>query len=270
MKCRRRIRRCQNPGDDPSPCLIRSGRHPACRRREAGPGFRMERENLHCVTPFANREGESTDGLRCSALAWANWRQDRTRGRGKVVSDPQAGSLGSLQACKGQPGSGWRRRQSIEDFEASRSGNLYKLWNRMSSGSYFPRRCGASRLRKQVVASGRWAYQRSPTTLLRKSLADIWSRFWGRCFIRTPLATSPASLRLMPWRNPRALLALRLGARSRHQGLFDSIDWELLLKAVRQYTDCAWVLLYIERWLKASVQMEDRVVPRQAGTPQCG
>ncbi len=55
------------------------------------------------------------------------------------------------------------------------------------------------------------------------------------------------------------------------KGFFDSIHWELLLKAVRQHTDCAWVLLYIERWLKASVQMEDgRVVPRQAGTPQGG
>jgi len=66
--------------------------------------------------------------------------------------------------------------QSIEDFEANLSGNLYKLWNRMSSGSYFPRRCGASTFRKQVVASGRWAFQRSPTALLRKSLADISSR----------------------------------------------------------------------------------------------
>jgi hypothetical protein len=52
---------------------------------------------------------------------------------------------------------------------------------------------------------------------------------------------------------------------------FDSIDWELLLKAVRRHTDCPWVLLYIERWLKAPVQMEDgSVVPRTAGTPQGG
>jgi hypothetical protein len=43
----------------------------------------------------------------------------------------------------------------------------------------------------------------------------------------------------------------------------DSLDWELLLKAVRRHTDCPWVLLYIERWLKAPVQMEDGgVVPR--------
>ena len=52
---------------------------------------------------------------------------------------------------------------------------------------------------------------------------------------------------------------------------FDSIDWELLLKAVRKHTDCPWVLLYIERWLKAPVQMGDgSVAPRTAGTPQGG
>ena len=55
------------------------------------------------------------------------------------------------------------------------------------------------------------------------------------------------------------------------KGYFDSIDWELLLKAVRRHTDCPWVLLYIERWLKAPVQMEDgSVVPRTTGTPQGG
>ena len=55
------------------------------------------------------------------------------------------------------------------------------------------------------------------------------------------------------------------------KGFFDSIDWELMLRAVRHHTDCPWVLLYIERWLKAPVQMEDgSVVPRTAGTPQGG
>jgi group II intron reverse transcriptase/maturase len=55
------------------------------------------------------------------------------------------------------------------------------------------------------------------------------------------------------------------------KGYFDSIDWELLLRAVRRHTNCPWVLLYIERWLKVPVQMEDgSVVPRTAGTPQGG
>ena len=55
------------------------------------------------------------------------------------------------------------------------------------------------------------------------------------------------------------------------KGYFDSIDWALLLKAVRHHTDCPWILLYIERWLKVPVQMEDgSVVSRKPGTPQGG
>jgi len=52
---------------------------------------------------------------------------------------------------------------------------------------------------------------------------------------------------------------------------FDSIDWELMLRAVRRHTNQPWVLLYIERWLKAPVQLEDgSVVPPMSGTPQGG
>ncbi|MCA1853479.1 MAG: group II intron reverse transcriptase/maturase, partial [Beggiatoa sp.] len=50
---------------------------------------------------------------------------------------------------------------------------------------------------------------------------------------------------------------------------FDSMDHELLMRAVRRHTDCNWVLLYIERWLKAPVQWEDGTLePREQGTPQ--
>ena len=59
--------------------------------------------------------------------------------------------------------------QSISAFEANLSGNLYKLWNRMSSGSYFLRRCGGSIFRKQMAAHVRWAFQRSRTALPRRS-----------------------------------------------------------------------------------------------------
>ncbi len=55
------------------------------------------------------------------------------------------------------------------------------------------------------------------------------------------------------------------------KGFFDNIDHELLLKAVRHHTDCRWVLLYVERWLKAPVIEEDgTVVARDRGTPQGG
>ena len=55
------------------------------------------------------------------------------------------------------------------------------------------------------------------------------------------------------------------------KAFFDSIDWELLLRAVRKHTQCRWILLYIERWLKAPVMLEDgTLVRRDRGTPQGG
>jgi hypothetical protein len=58
-------------------------------------------------------------------------------GRGEAVQDPQTGGLGSLQTCEGEPGNA-ADGQSIAQFEADLRNNLYKLWNRLSSGSYFP------------------------------------------------------------------------------------------------------------------------------------
>ena len=86
----------------------------------------------------------------------------------------------------------------------------------------------------------------------------------------TPTATGPANLRSMPCAKLASAAGAAIGCSiSDVRALFDSIDWELLLKAVRQHTDCPWVLLYVERWLKAPVQMEDgSVVPRTAGTPR--
>jgi len=55
------------------------------------------------------------------------------------------------------------------------------------------------------------------------------------------------------------------------KGYFDSIPTDLLMRAVRKHTDCRWVLLYIERWLKAPVQMPDgNLIGRERGTPQGG
>lgn len=55
------------------------------------------------------------------------------------------------------------------------------------------------------------------------------------------------------------------------KGLFDNIPWELLMKAIQKHTDNSWVLLYIERWLKAPIQMPDgSEVARTKGTPQGG
>ena len=55
------------------------------------------------------------------------------------------------------------------------------------------------------------------------------------------------------------------------RGFFDHLDHELMMRAVRKHTDCKWVLLYIDRWLKAPAQLADgTLLPREEGTPQGG
>jgi RNA-directed DNA polymerase len=55
------------------------------------------------------------------------------------------------------------------------------------------------------------------------------------------------------------------------KGFFDNIDHDLMMKAVRHNTDCQWLLLYVERWLKCPVQHPDGTVDTSdKGTPQGG
>src|SRR5712675_1145954 len=162
-------------GGDPSSgissgdALILLERHPACRRREARPGFRMERENLCLVTPRgvkgqaasgSNREGESTEAGRrggaarnsvegpvmglerrgCVVRPWslANWKRDEPVDEAKPFKIPKREVWEAFKRVKANQGAAGVDGQSIAEFEANLSGNLYKLWNRLSSGSYFP------------------------------------------------------------------------------------------------------------------------------------
>ena len=55
------------------------------------------------------------------------------------------------------------------------------------------------------------------------------------------------------------------------KAFFDSVPWDLMLKAVARHTDSKWVLMYVERWLKAPIQMPDgTLLTRTKGTPQGG
>jgi group II intron reverse transcriptase/maturase len=162
--------------------------------------------------------------------------------------------------------------QSIRDFEAGLSGNLYKLWNRMSSGSYFPPPVRRVDIPKD---EGRTRPLGIPTVgdriaqeVIRRYLEPILDPiFHEDSYGYRPRRSAIDAVRKARQRCWRSGWVLDIDV----QGYFDGIDWELLLKAVRQHTDGPWVLLYIERWLKAPVQMEDgSVEPRTAGTPQGG
>jgi len=162
--------------------------------------------------------------------------------------------------------------QSIEEFEKDLSNNLYKLWNRMSSGSYFP-----SPVRKVDIPKpdGRMRPLGIPT------VADRVAQMVVKHYLEPILEPHfhPDSYGYRPGKS--ALDAVGI-ARKRcwkyHWALdldiksfFDTIDHELLMRAVRKHTDCKWVLLYIERWLKAPVQLVDgALADRKMGTPQGG
>jgi hypothetical protein len=72
--------------------------------------------------------------------------------------------------------------QSIEDFDRELSKNLYRIWNRMSSGSYFPPPVRRIDIPKGDAGEpGRSGFRRSPTVSPRRLSNDTWNRFWNRC-----------------------------------------------------------------------------------------
>jgi RNA-directed DNA polymerase len=179
----------------------------------------------------------------------------------------------AFKSVKANRGAAGVDGQSIAEFEADLENNLYKLWNRLSSGSYFPPPVRRVDIPKRDGVGVR--------PLGIPTVADRVAQEVARRYLEPILEPvfHPDSYGYRPGKS--AIDAVRT-ARERCwrydwvldldvQAYFDSIDWELMSKALRKHTDCRWVLLYIERWLKAPVQMEDgSIVPRTAGTPQGG
>ena len=162
--------------------------------------------------------------------------------------------------------------QSIEDFERDLKGNLYKIWNRMSSGSYFPPPVRTVKIPK---ANGGERQLGIPTVSDRIAQMVVKSRLEPKV---DPLFHADS----YGYRPGKSALDAVGQARQRcwrHdwivdldiKGFFDNIPHDLLLRAVKKHATEKWVLLYVERWLKAPAQEEDgQLVPREKGTPQGG
>jgi len=162
--------------------------------------------------------------------------------------------------------------QSIADFEADLANNLYKLWNRLSSGSYFPppvRRVdipkGDGKTRPLGIPT---VADRIAQTVVKRFLEPLVEpRFHDDSYGYRPGKSALDAVGAARRRCWRYAWVLDLDIKA----FFDSIDRDLLMRAVRKHTDCPWALLYIERWLKAPVQTaEGSLIERERGTPQGG
>jgi RNA-directed DNA polymerase len=173
-----------------------------------------------------------------------------------------------VQANKGAPGVDAVR---IAEFADNERANLYKLWNRMASGSYFPGPVRAVEIPKDHGAGVRVLgvpnvadriAQTAAAKLLEQKLEPI---FHSDSYGYRPGRSQHDALAVTRQRCWKQNWVLDLDVRA----FFDSVPHDLLLKAVAHHTDERWVLLYIERWLKAPMVMSDgTVVAREKGTPQ--
>lgn len=162
--------------------------------------------------------------------------------------------------------------QSIEDFEKNLKNNLYKIWNRMSSGSYIPqpvravaipKKSGGTRLLGIPTIEDRIAQ----TVVKLYFEPEVEPMFYEDSYGYRPNKSSIQAVEITRkrcWRKDRVL-------EFDIKGLFDNIRHDILMRMVRKHTNEEWIILYIQRWLTAPFQMENgKLVSRNSGTPQGG
>ena len=160
---------------------------------------------------------------------------------------------------------------TIPQFEENVENNLYKLWNRMSSGSYFPGPVRAVEIPKKggtrVLGIPNVVDRIAQTVAALVLEPNVERVFHDDSYGYRPGRSPVDAVRVCRERCFKNDWIVDLDVKA----FFDSVSWELMLKAVARHTDQKWVLLYVERWLKAPMLMPDgTMVVRVKGTPQGG
>lgn len=162
--------------------------------------------------------------------------------------------------------------QTIKEFEENLKDNLYKIWNRMSSGTYFPPPVRTVEIPK---ANGKKRTLGIPTVSDRIAQTVVKMHlepYVDPCFHpdsygyrpRKSAVDAVGSARERCW-NYDWVIDIDI------KGFFDNMNHELVLEALRKHTDSKWIIMYIERWLKAPAKLEDgSVIQRTVGSPQGG
>jgi len=178
----------------------------------------------------------------------------------------------AYKRVKANKGTAGVDNETLEDFESNLENNLYKLWNRMSSGSYFPPPVRTVEIKKDETGKRKLGI---PT------VADRIAQMVVKIYLE-PNIEPHFHLDSYGYRPGKS--AIQAVGKARELcwkddwvldldivGFFDNLDHEITMKLLEKHTDSKWIILYIERWLKAPAQLEDGTLcARTKGTPQGG
>ncbi|WP_375331612.1 group II intron reverse transcriptase/maturase [Candidatus Tisiphia endosymbiont of Temnostethus pusillus] len=178
----------------------------------------------------------------------------------------------AYQCVKNNKGAAGVEQQTMEEFERNLKDNLYKIWNRMSSGSYFPpavkavpipKKSGGERILGIPTISDRIAQ-----TVVKMVLEPLVEPIFDEdSYGYRPKKSAHDAIAVTRARCWKYDFVVEFDIK----GLFDNIDHKLLMKALEKHCKCKWVLLYVQRWLKAPLQDKDgNIIMRDKGTPQGG
>ena len=161
---------------------------------------------------------------------------------------------------------------SIAEFEKDLKSNLYKIWSRMSSGSYFP-----PPVKRVDIPKGDGKLR----TLGVPTVADRIAQMVVKNQLEPGLESvfHPDSYGYRPRRSAKQALAQARKRCWHHdwvidldiKGFFDAIPHDLMMRALKRHSQDRWVALYVQRWLEAPMQSTDgEQTERTRGTPQGG
>lgn len=180
--------------------------------------------------------------------------------------------LDAYKCVKANQGAGGIDGVDFTEFEKDLKNNLYKLWNRLSSGSYFPTAVKGVEIPKK---DGKKRLLGIPTITDRVAQMVVRMKFeplvepifCDNSYGYRPNRSATDAIGVTRERCWKMAWVIEFDIK----GLFDNIDHELMMKAVHKHTDNKWVILYIERFLKAPIRMPDGTIrQRNSGTPQGG
>jgi RNA-directed DNA polymerase len=180
--------------------------------------------------------------------------------------------LKAYQLVKANAGAAGVDKVSLEAFQKDLKNNLYKVWNRMSSGSYFPPAVRAVPIPKksggQRILGVPTVADRVAQTVVKLQIEPAFEEiFLPDSYGYRPGKSALGAVGVTRQRCWKMEWVLEFDIK----GLFDNLSHALLMKAVRKHVKDKWALLYIERWLTAPMQSEDgTLIVRDRGTPQGG